>query len=203
MKRFNIPVAGVTPIVRGTVFMPRTKLEETSLFGISIEGGFVGENTKDMMFAPIQSNIIITPLDYRCPTFTDVIAAMYWDGEDCSAKTSLGHQVETWGYIAHKNRVTPWHVLNYRGEWQIREKGFYTDDFGLMGKVSAKLSLTPSGKIEKEVTLSLKDWYVFLNSIPIPSKERMAEMYKDNPPRQIVPYRGEWNEPTACPWDEK
>ena len=202
MKKILTPVAGVTPIVRAAAFMPQTELKETSLFGISILGCFERfDCEEEASFAPQLSSISITPLGYRCPTFTDMIAAMYWTNDlDNGYEVALGEQIERWAAYAHSKRIAPWRIANSRGEWQIREQEVHTLDFNLAGKIVSRFPLTSTKKIDKEITISLMDWYVYLKTIPTPSWDDIVEMYKDNPPRDIVRYRGGWNNPTDCPW---
>ena len=185
MKKISTPVVGVTPIVRAAAFMPRTEWKETSLFGISIVGCFESSDyEEEASFAPHLSSISITPLGYYRPTFTDVIAAMYWQNDlDNGYEISLGEQIERWAAYAHSKRITSWRIVNSRGEWQIREQEFHTLDFDLAGKIVSRFPLTPTKKIEREITISLMDWYVYLKTIPTPSWDKIVEMYEDNPPR--------------------
>ena len=153
---------------------------------------------------PLQCKLEIHPRLYgRCATWEEVIIALYWGEGD-----TFGEQLESWAQEAHRAREYPWRVQKERfsgyTEYRIRESQYEIDrEFGLAGRITSWLRITPNDKVNEGIplNLSLADWYVFLYSIPHRPWAELEERYKETPPREIFPIKTEWHAPGAEPWD--
>lgn len=121
----------------------------------------------------------------------EIISANSW-------RTGLGR---------HCAREYPWRVQKERfsgyTEYRIRESQYEIDrEFGLAGRITSWLRITPNDKVNEGIplNLSLADWYVFLYSIPHRPLAELEELYKNTPPQELYPIKTEWHAPGAEPW---
>ena len=155
---------------------------------------------------PVQCRLEIHPrLRGRCATWEEILLALY-EGEDGN---NFGEQLEDWAREAHCAREYHWRVQKerYSGytEYRIRESDEVDREFGLAGRITSRLRITPNDKVNEGVplNLSLADWYVFLYSIPHRPLKELEELYKDTLPRELYPIKAEWHAPGAEPWEEE
>ena len=197
MKKFETPTYGQETDRIMVIYLPKTEWGQKSCIGVQLNGFFTNEGE----FDPTSSTITIEHLYGCAPTWTDVFAALYWGPDE---ETALGEQLEGWGAQAHAAREKAWRLEERHfgrwTEWLIREKPCKEHDhYGLKGRISARITITPAGKIDGKITLSLADWYVFMKGIPSPTWDKVVEMYEGNPPRETTPYEGGWSEPGEEP----
>ena len=156
---------------------------------------------------PTQCKLEIHPRLYgRCATWEEIILALYW-GEDGE---NFGEQLEDWAWEAHRAREYPWRVQQERfsgyTEYRIRQSEDEIDrEFGLAGRITSRLRITPNDKVNEGMSLelSLADWYVFLKTIPSRPWAILEEVYKSTPPQEMFPIKAEWHAPGAEPWEEE
>ena len=148
---------------------------------------------------PVQCRLEIHPrLRGRCATWEEILLALY-EGEKGN---NFGEQLEDWAREAHCAREYPWRVQKERfsgyTEYRIRESQYEIDrEFGLAGRITSWLRITPNDKVNEGIplNLSLADWYVFLYSIPHRPLAELEELYKNTPPQELYPIKTEWQPP--------
>ena len=145
-----------------------------------------------------------TQLWGTAPTWNDVLAALYWGGNN------IGERLEAAATDAHRARTAPWRVevrtgMSGRKDYLVRVRDEAAEKYGAAGKITASLHISCAGKLNRGIpTMSLADWYVLLKTVPSFSWEETEKKYADCPPRELRPVEDAgWNDPGAEPWEEE